>query len=152
MAYCVVGDVQTLFAHLTFGASTPVTTTHITDTHIPATDALIDATLRPYYTVPITAAGDLALLRSISMRFTAQTVADILFRQLAAGGEAPNVPEDGATGKWGRTARVDLDAIATGKLALVSGRTATANSGIYSQYDAVTTPSVKPLNRMNDEW
>lgn len=152
MAYCVAADVQTYFPHITFGSGTPVTTSHITDTHIPAADALINGALRRRYAVPITDASDLALLKSISMRLTAQAVADILFRQIGAGEQA-NVPEDAALGKWGRSARLDLDAISEGKLGLATSPTSSVpDAGVFDDYDAVDTREVKPLNRMNDVW
>ena len=150
MAYSTSTDVQAYFPNITFGTTTPVTLSQITDYHIVMADNLIDASLRQRYSVPIANTTDISLLKSISMRLAAQSIADVMHKSLS--GENPDAPDDASIGKWGRGARLDLAAIADGRFGLLTSRSAIADGGVFDDYDAVTTPEVKPLNRMNDEW
>lgn len=89
MAYCTVADVQKLFANIVFGESTPVTAADIETVHIPTADALIDARLRRFVSAPVTAPGDLELLRLISMSLAAGSVAEVLYETSAQPNEQP---------------------------------------------------------------
>jgi hypothetical protein len=148
MPYCTVSDVQKLFGNITFSASTPVTDTDITNVHIPKADATMDARLRRVYTVPITAPGDLELLRLVSMSLTAGMVAEVLY-------ETSSQPNDQASARrhreWGERM---LDQIMSGELTLATQRGAVADAGVFEDYEAVpeTGRSVKPLVRMSGEF
>lgn len=145
MPYCAVADVQKLFANIVFGETTPVTSDDIETVHIPAADALIDARLRRFASVPVTAAGDLELMRLISMSLAAGTVAEILYETSAQPNEQP-----GARRHRERGERL-LAEIESGALTLESDRRSLFDAGVYESYEA-SVEDVKPLVRMERDF
>lgn len=146
MAYCTVSDVQKLFGSITFDATTKVTDSDITNIHIPAADALIDAKLRKFYTVPITNESDLALLRVISMNLTAGMVARILYETTTQPNE--NVPA------WERFKIGDnlLDEIVRGERVLATARAETGYSRVEELYQEQNQSNLKPVVTMGKEF
>lgn len=144
MSYCTVSDIQSLFPNYTFSAISIVTTTAITNTHIPITDALIDARLRKYYTVPITDDTDLVLMKSISMYITAGKVARLLY-------ETTTQPNENAPA-WAKfdIGEKTLADIVAGEVDLVTGRADSIFSRveeIYEEQDQVEKDPIVTLDR-----
>ncbi len=116
MAYSNVSDIQKLYANIVFDASSPVTSADIETKHIPKADAYIDARLRSRYETPISADGDLELMRLISSNLAAGFVAEVLY-------ETSQQPNDQASARQRRGfAEGLLDQIMTGTAALETPR------------------------------
>ncbi|MBM3216430.1 DUF1320 domain-containing protein [Candidatus Poribacteria bacterium] len=126
MAYSTVEDVQRLFANIAFDATTPVTDADITGLHIPLADATIDGRLRGFYDLPLAGAGDLELLRLVSMNLAAGSVAEVLYETTSQ----PNV-QSGAR-RHRELGELLLDGIADGSLSLEAERKAVADAGVSS--------------------
>lgn len=146
MAYCTVSDVQKFFGSITFDNITKVTDTDITNVYIPASDAIIDGKLRKYYTVPITNATDLALLKVISMNMTAGTVARILY-------ETTTQPNKNAPA-WARfnIGEKLLGQIVDGELKLVTGRGKVIYSRMEELYDEQDQDDREPIVTIDKEF
>jgi hypothetical protein len=145
MAYCSVEDVQKLFANIVFGETTPVTTEDIETVHIPTADAVIDARLRRFTDVPVTSAGDLELMRLISMSLAAGTVAEILYETSSQPNDQP-----GSRRHRERGERL-LAQIEAGTLTLDSARRSAFDAGVYASY-AASVEDVKPLVRLERDF
>ena len=116
MAYSNVSDIQKLYANIVFDASSPVTSADIETKHIPKADAYIDARLRSRYETPISADGDLELMRLISSNLAAGFVAEVLY-------ETSQQPNDQASARQRRGfAEGLLDQIMAGTAALETPR------------------------------
>lgn len=116
MAYSTVSDVQKLYANIVFDASSPVTSGDLETKHIPKADAYIDARLRSRYRTPISAEGDLELMRLISSNLAAGFAAEVLY-------ETSQQPNDQTSALRRREfAEGLLDQIMSGKAALETPR------------------------------
>ena len=147
MAYCTVSDVQSLFGSITFDATTKVTDVQITNTHIPAADAVIDGRLRKYYAVPITDSTDLALLKFISMNLTAGIVARILY-------ETTTQPNENAPA-WRRFENIGerlLSQIEANELKLATSRNEYIYSRVEDDYDKETQEDLVPIVTIDKEF
>ena len=147
MAYSTVADVQKLFANITFDGTTPVTDADITNVHIPNADAYIDARLRRFYETPITASGDLGLLRLISMNLAAGFVAEVLY-------ETSSQPNDQASARRHReTAERLLDGVLRGDLTLETARRPIADAGVLADYEPLSDEErrIEPLVRLIED-
>ena len=77
MAYCLNSDIASEFKNITFNASTSVTDTEV-DELIAQSDEIIDGYLTNKYTVPITGAKALKVVKRISIGLTVQRLIPIL--------------------------------------------------------------------------
>ena len=145
MAYCSVADVQKLFANIVFDETSPVTADDIEAVHIAAADAVIDARLRRFADVPVTAAGDLELMRLISMSLAAGSVADILYETSAQPNDQP-----GSRRHRERGERL-LAQIEEGTLTLETERRSAFDAGVFDGYEA-SVEEMKPLVRLEQDF
>lgn len=127
MAYCTVADVQKLFANIVFGGNTPVTTTDIETVHIPTADALIDARLRRFISLPVTSSADRELLRLISMNLAAGSIAEVLYETSAQPNDQPGARRHRERGE------TLLAQIERGTLRLESDRRDPFEMGVFSE-------------------
>jgi len=77
LAYCLNSDVASEFKNITFSASTSITDTEV-DELIAQSDEIIDGYLTNKYTVPITGAKALKVVKRISIGLTVQRLIPIL--------------------------------------------------------------------------
>lgn len=106
MAYCALEDVQKLIKWFTFSTTSKITSTEITSEWIPEADTVIDSKLRRVYTVPITDADDIEILKYVSCRIVACEVAHVLVLQ--ASGEISEIVT-----RWCEQAKERLNEILT---------------------------------------
>lgn len=146
MAYCAVADVQSIFKSMTFATDTKVTTTEITNTHIPQADSIIDSHLRKVYSVPLTDATDLVLLKHISMNLTAGIVGEILF-------ETTNNPNENnpARDRFERGMAL-LNQIISGEVTLVTSKSDVIYSRVEDLYEEQDQDELEPIVTISKEF
>lgn len=115
MPYCTIlqveGEVKTAAP---FSATTEPTATKVGEV-MAETDAMIDSVLRAKYTLPVTDADDLLVLRRISLALTAERVREIMGIQT----QNPSTDQQ-YVATTADKARADLKAIQAGKVQLNS--------------------------------
>ena len=152
MAYSITSDIQALFAgKITFEGHSTLSSTDLTNLHIPAADAIIDGRLRDLYTVPITDSDDLKLLKNISRYLTADMVHGILYSEDRDSAN-PNDAVRTWNTSWGRAAMKQLDMIADRTIKLVSARASEFRGGIFENYVAQTSNDVTVATKIGEEW
>lgn len=104
MAYCELEDVQKLLKWFTIDSNSKITSDEVTNSWIPEADETIDAKLQRVYTVPITNADDIEILKYISCRIVACEMAHVLVLQ--ANGKISDIVM-----RWCTQAKDRLDAI-----------------------------------------
>lgn len=104
MAYCTISDVQRLMKWFTFSSTSKITSDEITNYFIPEADTIIDSKLARVYTVPITDADDIEIIKYISCRIVACEASHVLVLQ--ASGEISEIVK-----RWCELAKEKLDAI-----------------------------------------
>lgn len=146
MAYCTVTDVQKLIKSITFGTTTKVTAAEITNDHIPAADAIMDSHLRQCYSVPITNATDLVLLKWISALLTAGIVAHILY-------ETSTQPNENTPAKaMENRAMALLAQIKENEISLVTSRSEIAYSRVEKLYEEQDQGEREPIVTLDKEF
>ena len=150
MAYSTVSDVQSLVKWITFGSSSKVTSTEVTDFHIVNADAYIDAKLGAKYVVPITDSDDIKILNFISARLAACKVAEILVLQTS--GRLPEI-----VSKWCKDAEKRLNDILDFDILLPNSTKHDSTRGLWSytahgdaDNDYAETDPVWELSK--DQW
>ena len=126
MAYCTASDVQSEFKKLTVGASTPVTSTEITEFIVQA-DALINARLANRWITPITGTESLSIIKMISILLVKERIEKILSVKTGKpeGSQEQDEPaQDTGLGM--------LNQIMDGKLLLTDATLANSKDGVSS--------------------
>ena len=146
MAYSTVTNVQALIKWITFSASSKVTSTEVTDTHIVEADAYINSKLSKKYATPITNSTDIKVLQFISSRMAACKIAEILILQTS--GEMPAIVE-----RWYLDANTRLDEILNFTVDLPNSTKLDSTRGLYSftAYGNGTEDAPDPQWELNEE-
>jgi hypothetical protein len=145
MSYSTTDDVKGLFQGISFGSGTKIPSSEV-ETWIDDADKLIDGYLKGSYSVPVTGAGSLAIVKQISMRLAGHQVE----RRLTI---------DSGSSDFDKTRKKDLRAeamdmlndIVKKKLVLPDASKSLANGGAQS-YASVSTTSERVFNKDDDQW
>jgi len=140
MAYSVYGDVQSEFKSTTFGASTKITSTEVTE-FISQADAMIDGIVSGKYVTPVTGSESLKIVKMISINLVAGRIWNILERE---GTDAKNKGHDLI-----EFAKAMLKKITEGKLEL-SDATSIAST-TFESYNK-TNAIVGLIDKDTDQW
>lgn len=84
MQYCNVADIEAYYLNKTFKCDDYITNTQV-ETFIIQDSALIDATLRARYALPITDSDDLLILKMINEKMVVGTIDDIIREKTESG-------------------------------------------------------------------
>ena len=145
MAYCEVADVQQRIKWITFGATSTLTTGDIEDL-IEEADAETDARIGQIYTVPVTNAADLKLVKFASVTLATYAAAKILMAQ--AGGDLPKIVQD-----WKDEAETRIDKIQTREIFLENTVTRElAVNGPYSHTAHDPDAPARTWELGEDQW
>lgn len=84
MSYCTYGNISMYFLNKSFTATDYITPSVLND-FISADEAIINATLKSRYKLPITESNDLLLLKTINEKMVVGTIDDITREKTADG-------------------------------------------------------------------
>lgn len=144
MAYCVLAQVIAEFKDVNISVTTPVTVADV-NRFIEEADACIDSSLSQRYTVPVTGAQSLIVVRNLSIMIVAQRIKDIL--KVKTGKEDAN--QDGR-GNLRGLAEKKLKAIVDRAINLTDATEKSAGAGVKSYTSSNDVPHI--FERGTDQW
>lgn len=139
MAYCTTQDIESYFLGTNFRCGDYLTNGKAYG-FIAADSALIDASLRVHYSLPITNTSDLILLKTINEMLTVGTIDDIFQSRDAKG----NVVRGRDLRKTGLAM---LEDIKNGKMLL-----STSQKDSIIKFNTIRTDGEEVLKRFRDEY
>lgn len=134
MAYCVVEDVKSEFKSLPIDSNGILTTAKI-EGFIAQADAYINGRLASLYTVPITGAESLLIIKQISIDLVAQRIAHIMEMKGITPKGDQFIPKD-----LGKKAEDRINMILKKTLVLSDAAQAIGSSGVASSDSCSETP------------
>ena len=126
MAYSTTTDVASEFKNITISATSALTTTEVTEFIVQA-DAYIDSRLGLKFTVPITGAESLKIVKRLSIWLVASRMKEIYKVKTGA-----VLVDQGETGDLGKMAREELDKIIKNELLLSDATLLSSANGVKS--------------------
>ena len=147
MAYVVSADIEAEFkGGATFGASTAVTTTNITE-FISQEEAVLNGKLAKRYAVPITGTEALKIAKRITTGLVKARILDIL----AVKTGDPKLDQSMGGGALRRAMNDLTDMIVEGKIKLTDGTPAESDEGV-DDYISTDDDIEMKFDRETDQW